>query len=51
MAILYSSWKFGIFFPVLVFRTKKNLATLPETRHAKKIALDIEFYLIDLSQF
>jgi hypothetical protein len=23
-----SSWKFGIFYPVLVFFTKKNLATL-----------------------
>jgi hypothetical protein len=26
-----SSWKFGIFYPVLVFCTKKNLATLPAT--------------------
>jgi hypothetical protein len=22
-------WSFGIFFPVLVYRTEKNLATLP----------------------
>jgi hypothetical protein len=28
MDIWYSLWKFGIFFPVLVFCTKKNLATL-----------------------
>jgi hypothetical protein len=31
MDIWYSSWKFGIFFPALVFCTKKNLATLLET--------------------
>jgi hypothetical protein len=31
MDIWYSSWKFGIFFPVLVFCTKKNLATLVTT--------------------
>jgi hypothetical protein len=28
MAIWYILWSFGIFFPVLVFCTKKNLATL-----------------------
>jgi hypothetical protein len=28
MDIWYSLWKFGIFFPALVFCTKKNLATL-----------------------
>jgi hypothetical protein len=29
MDIWYSSWQFGISFPVLVFCAKKNLATLP----------------------
>jgi hypothetical protein len=29
MEIWYGSWKFGVFFTVLVFCTKKNLATLP----------------------
>jgi hypothetical protein len=28
MGIWYSLWLFGIVFPILVFRTKKNLATL-----------------------
>jgi hypothetical protein len=28
MAIWYILWSFGIFFPLLVFWTKKNLATL-----------------------
>jgi hypothetical protein len=28
MAIWYILWSFGTFFPVLVFCTKKNLATL-----------------------
>jgi hypothetical protein len=28
MDVWYSLWKFGIFYPVLVFWTKKNLATL-----------------------
>jgi hypothetical protein len=27
----YILWTFGIFFPILVFCTKKNLATLPES--------------------
>jgi hypothetical protein len=31
MAIWYFSWSFGIFIPILVFCTKKNLATLVET--------------------
>jgi hypothetical protein len=31
MAIWYSSWSMGIFFPVLVFCTEKNLATLVST--------------------
>jgi hypothetical protein len=29
MVIWYILWLFGIYFPILVWRTKKNLATLP----------------------
>jgi hypothetical protein len=36
MAIWYILWSFGIFFPVLVFCTKKNLATLPERKKKSK---------------
>jgi hypothetical protein len=32
MAIWYILWSFGIFFPVLVFCTEKNPATLSQTR-------------------
>jgi hypothetical protein len=32
MDIWYSLWKFGTFSPVLVFLTKKNLATLQQRR-------------------
>jgi hypothetical protein len=39
MDIWYSLWKFGIFFPVLVFCTKKNLATLPP-RHDQLISVN-----------
>jgi amino acid permease len=35
MAIRYILWSFGIFLPVLVFCTKKNLATLRKTRFFK----------------
>jgi hypothetical protein len=32
---MYSSWGFGIFFPVLVFCTEINLASLRRSLHAK----------------
>jgi hypothetical protein len=32
MAIRYILWQFGIYFPALVFWTKKNLATLLTTK-------------------
>jgi hypothetical protein len=35
MAIWYILWSFGIFFPVLVCCTKKNLATLVAIRLLK----------------
>jgi hypothetical protein len=34
MAIWYILWSFGIFFTVLVFYTKKNLATLGTTQNS-----------------
>jgi hypothetical protein len=45
VAIWYIIWLFGIFLPVLVCCTKKNLATLVETRCAnlKKIFVSLSY--------
>jgi hypothetical protein len=51
MDIWYSSWQFGIFFPVLVFCTKKNPATLICTCE-KPFNLDIhksDYYVVEFS--
>jgi hypothetical protein len=40
MAVWYSLWSFGTFFPSWYVRTKKNLATLPDREVAKKIDLE-----------
>jgi hypothetical protein len=36
VAISYNLWSFGIFFPVLVFSTEKNLATLTGALHREQ---------------
>jgi hypothetical protein len=36
MVIWHIRWSFGIFFPVLVCCTEKNLATLPQTVNHKE---------------
>jgi hypothetical protein len=41
-------WPIGIFFPVLVYCTKKNLATLSETRKELQLIDLVLRFIIDL---
>jgi hypothetical protein len=43
MAIWYILWSFGIFFPVLVFCTKKNLATLFQTQQTVRSLKPVQY--------
>jgi hypothetical protein len=53
MEIWYSSLEFGIFFPVLVFCTKKNLATLLHRRNKplpRQLLFDVNGALIETKE-